>query len=400
MRFSAFRSTSVLLGALLMLNAGCQQPGKKKSGQSGSATSPGSKSTGPVQASLLAHLPLLKGGPVQPGPVLEVSAAEVRLNGSSLLSLQAGTIAAEHKKDGPDGFFVDPLYRTLVDLKKLRTKGKKPGCLLLAASETTPYHTVIALLYTAAQAGLDCYQIGVARPPESQAKLTAVAMSFASSARLLKGSTASLPQGYHAYRDGLGRKVWALAPSRCSALRSSAPGKIAFMGQRRKKKAAASSDAEDALGALLGHTVGDDKELGALGGNKPAKPAPGMAGSQGFGVGKYKSNNPRVFMSRASVSGGLDAATVRKVVRRHLSELKYCYVSIGLPANPKLDGMVKVSWTITSSGGVGRVAIAQSTLNHLPTESCIKKAVQRWRFPKPEGAMPFITYPFHFKPKG
>ncbi len=118
-----------------------------------------------------------------------------------------------------------------------------------------------------------------------------------------------------------------------------------------------------------------------------------------YGVGVYKRKGPRVFMSRASVSGGLDAATIRRVIRRHISEVKYCYMSIGLPTNPKLRGMVKVSFTISPNGSVGQhVTIAQSTLNHGGTESCIKSAVRRWRFPKPEGSMPFVTYPFHFKP--
>lgn len=103
-------------------------------------------------------------------------------------------------------------------------------------------------------------------------------------------------------------------------------------------------------------------------------------------------------MSRAAVSGGLDAATIRRVVRRHLSEVKYCYMSIGLPTNPKLQGLVKVSFTITKTGRVGRVSIAQTTLNHRRTERCIQSAVRRWRFPKPEGSMPFVTYPFRFKP--
>ena len=122
--------------------------------------------------------------------------------------------------------------------------------------------------------------------------------------------------------------------------------------------------------------------------------------SGGFGVGKYKSRKPRVFMSRANVTGGLDAATIRRVIRRHLSEIQYCYVTVGLPSNPNLNGMVKVSFTISPTGLVGSVQTASSTLGSPRTEACIKSAVRRWRFPKPEGSMPFVTYPFHFRPKG
>jgi TonB family protein len=198
------------------------------------------------------------------------------------------------------------------------------------------------------------------------------------------------------------------------------------LGSMFSRDSAVSSEAEDALGALMGHTVGDEAGLGGLGLGGGGRGGGGSGaggvgfggwggfgkgggggggggfglGGRGFGVGKYRSRSPRVFMSRASVSGGLDAATIRRVIRRHLSEIKYCYMSIGLPSNPQLAGMVKVSFTITSSGSVGRVSISQSTLNHGGTEACIKRSVRRWRFPKPEGSMPFVTYPFHFKPKG
>lgn len=198
------------------------------------------------------------------------------------------------------------------------------------------------------------------------------------------------------------------------------------LGSMFSRDSAVSSEAEDALGALMGHTVGDESGLGGLGLGGGGRGGGGSGaggvgfggwggfgkgggggggggfglGGRGFGVGKYRSRSPRVFMSRASVTGGLDAATIRRVIRRHLSEIKYCYMSIGLPSNPQLAGMVKVSFTITSSGSVGRVSISQSTLNHGGTEACIKRSVRRWRFPKPEGSMPFVTYPFHFKPKG
>lgn len=198
------------------------------------------------------------------------------------------------------------------------------------------------------------------------------------------------------------------------------------LGSMFSRDSAVSAEAEDALGALMGHTVGDESGLGGLGlgGGGRGGGGSGAGGSGfggwggfgkgggggggggvgigggGFGIGKYKSRRPRVFMSRASVTGGLDAATIRRVIRRHLQEIQYCYVSVGLPSNPKLAGMVKVTFTISPSGLVGQVQVSSSTLNHPRTEGCIRAAVRRWRFPKPEGSMPFVTYPFHFKPSG
>jgi len=125
----------------------------------------------------------------------------------------------------------------------------------------------------------------------------------------------------------------------------------------------------------------------------------GLGGSgRGASAGKDKSPMAHVYLSAATVTGGLDAATIRRVIRRHLNEVKYCYQSVGLPTNPKLQGMVKVSFKITRQGRVGRAAIAQSTLNHRRTENCIKRSVRRWRFPNPRGATPYVSFPFHFRP--
>jgi TonB family protein len=202
----------------------------------------------------------------------------------------------------------------------------------------------------------------------------------------------------------------------------------ANLGSMFSKDSAVGAEAEDALGALVGHTVGDESGLGGLGlgdggrgGGGSGAGGVGFGGWGGFGkgggggggggfglggggggvgFGKYKSGSPIVFMSKATVQGGLDGDTIRRVIRRHLQEIQYCYVSIGLPSNPKLEGLVKITFTITPTGMVGNATVAQSTLNHGGTEACIVGAVRRWKFPKPEGQMPYVTYPFHFKAKG
>jgi TonB family protein len=87
------------------------------------------------------------------------------------------------------------------------------------------------------------------------------------------------------------------------------------------------------------------------------------------------------------------------VIRRHLQEIQYCYVSVGLPTNPNLGGMVKVTFVIGPDGRVTGAGIGSTTLGHDGTESCIVSAVRRWRFPRPEGQLPYVTYPFHFRPR-
>jgi TonB family protein len=81
-----------------------------------------------------------------------------------------------------------------------------------------------------------------------------------------------------------------------------------------------------------------------------------------------------------------------------LIEIQRCYTTIGLLARPGLAGRVKVRFTILPDGSVGQIDLVETTLSHPPTERCILAAVKRWRFPKPEGQTPVVTYPFHFKP--
>ena len=198
-------------------------------------------------------------------------------------------------------------------------------------------------------------------------------------------------------------------------------------------KHAVSSDAEDALGALVGNAVGDDAGLDGLGLNNGGragggngagvegpggwKLGPGGGGGWGPGgwgptggslrplgdgrpVGPYKPKGPVVYHTRFENSGGMDAATIKRVIRRHISQIKYCYMTYGLAANPRLQGMYKISFTINARGRVQMVRTAATTLNHPPTEGCIRGMVKTWRFPKPEGNMPYVVYPFHFKPSG
>ncbi len=193
------------------------------------------------------------------------------------------------------------------------------------------------------------------------------------------------------------------------------------------REAAVSSDAENALGSLVGHTVGDAYGLGALGlggggrggggsgaggiglGAWGAGLGGGGGGGGGFGaggagggyrIGRSKRGGVRVFAGTAAVQGSLDKSIIRRVIRRHLNEIRYCYVSRGLASNPKLSGQVKVQFVINTMGRVSSVAIAASSLNHPGTEACIKAAVRRWRFPKPEGGIVVVRYPFNFKPGG
>ena len=156
---------------------------------------------------------------------------------------------------------------------------------------------------------------------------------------------------------------------------------------------------EDALGALLGRSIGDGKSgFGGLG-------LRGVGGGGGGGIGLggiglfRPGKSPRVIGGTASVKGTLDKAVIRRVIRRHLAEVKYCYVTRGLVAKKGLKGTVRVQFIIGTKGYVASAKLHKTTLKHRATEQCILAAVRRWRFPKPEGGgIVVVTYPFLFKP--
>lgn len=117
----------------------------------------------------------------------------------------------------------------------------------------------------------------------------------------------------------------------------------------------------------------------------------------GYKVGRHETGEVTV-RGRVVVDGHRSRAMIRRVIQRHVAEVRYCYVSRGLASNPKLSGQVRVRFMIAANGRVTAVAVtSRSTLSHPPTERCIRRAVRRWRFPKANGVVA-VTYPFNLRP--
>jgi len=92
--------------------------------------------------------------------------------------------------------------------------------------------------------------------------------------------------------------------------------------------------------------------------------------------------------------GGLDKEIVRRVVRSHVKEVKFCYER-ELQRQPGLHGRVSARFVIGPDGRVASAGIAESSLGHAGAERCIADAVRRWEFPRAEGGgVTFVTYPF------
>jgi len=104
----------------------------------------------------------------------------------------------------------------------------------------------------------------------------------------------------------------------------------------------------------------------------------------------------RVAVGPMEIRGAMDREIIRRVVRRHLSEVRYCFI-YDLQANPDLAGQASVGFVIGPDGQVRRSRIAASTLRHRGVETCLTRAARRWLFPRPRRGTVTVRVPYHFR---
>jgi TonB family protein len=148
-----------------------------------------------------------------------------------------------------------------------------------------------------------------------------------------------------------------------------------------RDRARREAEAHGVLGALRDMTASWARDGG---------PAP----SRGAPAAPRDDVVPRIRTGDADVRGSLSRELVRRVVQRHINEVRFCYEQ-GLMRRPELVGQIAVAFVITASGSVASASVARSTLADPPVEGCITTAVRRWYFPAPEGGGTVsVHYPF------
>ena len=112
-----------------------------------------------------------------------------------------------------------------------------------------------------------------------------------------------------------------------------------------------------------------------------------------------KAGSPEVVPGTAEVRGSLDKELIRRIIRRHINEVKFCYER-ELTRNAGMEGRVMVNFTIGPTGAVVASIVQSSTLGNPTVEQCIAGALRRWEFPRPQGGIVVVTYPFVLKAAG
>ena len=177
-------------------------------------------------------------------------------------------------------------------------------------------------------------------------------------------------------------------------------------------------DPMSALGALMGDQIGENQGFGGLGlrgtgrggggtgegtiglGNVGTIGHGGGGGTgsgYGRGAGGFRGRDakvPQIRSGNADVRGSLSKEVIRRVIQRHINEVRFCYEQ-ELNSRPDLSGRVQIKFIIAPSGAVQAANLESSTLGAARAENCIAQAVRRWTFPAPDGGgIVIVSYPF------
>ncbi len=184
------------------------------------------------------------------------------------------------------------------------------------------------------------------------------------------------------------------------------------------------NDPMSAIGALMGDQIGSNFGFGGLGlrgtgrgGGGTGEGTIGLGnlgtighgggGGTGSGYGRgagglrgRSARVPRIRTGNADVRGSLSREVIRRVIRRHINEVRFCYEQ-ELNQRPDLEGRVLVSFIISPTGAVQSATVGNSTISNARVEGCIVQAVRRWTFPAPDGGgVVGVNYPFVLSSQG
>jgi outer membrane biosynthesis protein TonB len=124
----------------------------------------------------------------------------------------------------------------------------------------------------------------------------------------------------------------------------------------------------------------------------------GYGRGSGAGSGGRTAKAPKIRPGGASVSGSLDKEIIRRVIRQHQAQFRYCY-QLELNKQPDAKGLVKISFVIGTDGSVTSAsAIATGGAAMERAARCVASKLKTMKFPKPKSGTVKVSYPFNFSP--
>jgi TonB family protein len=96
------------------------------------------------------------------------------------------------------------------------------------------------------------------------------------------------------------------------------------------------------------------------------------------------------------VMGSVDRDAIARAIFAHKDEFRLCYEREINAEHPGLSGQITTSFVIGSSGRVNQAGIESSSLHSSNTERCVIQVLKRIDFPKPQGGVVEVRFPFKF----
>lgn len=126
----------------------------------------------------------------------------------------------------------------------------------------------------------------------------------------------------------------------------------------------------------------------------PPPPAPDAApraqriGSQqtvdGIGDGSRPQGRVDLLGPPVMSSRSLSAEVVRRVILRHLNQIRFCYETALADAPDLGGGRLRVAFIVSPTGSVQTAAVEQDSIANPRLASCVAGAFRRWSFPAPD----------------
>lgn len=198
------------------------------------------------------------------------------------------------------------------------------------------------------------------------------------------------------------------------------------IGGNISKNLAASGKGASAAGAKLkgygGFTTEGNGGLGNMGagaggGGETQSLSQGLGtkgigeGASGKGVGAIGSGGnllgtghgrPVIEVGNASetiIMGGLDKGLIDEIIKRHMAQIRYCYVKELNGSAGKISGRVLTRFVIAGTGRVSQAGVESSSLGNSNVEKCLTGVLKNIVFPEPAGGgIVEVSYPFSFTP--
>lgn len=99
------------------------------------------------------------------------------------------------------------------------------------------------------------------------------------------------------------------------------------------------------------------------------------------------------------VMGGMDPDVIRRILREHIPQFRYCYQKELDAANESFSGLIEMNFIIGSRGQVTKAGVESESVLPSGVQGCVVSVLKGISFPKPQGGgIVEVNQPFNFFP--